>query len=304
MRLVYPNPFEAEGEWFKGNLHTHTVNSDGHRTPEQIAEIYRRAGYDFISITDHGHLTDVSRLSLSDFFLIPGEEICAGSSRNGRFTHIVAIGISSPLPVSDFDKSVSPQRVIDLIGESGGFAFIGHPYWSDLTLEDLKGLRGHLGVEVYNTTCDLEIGRGYSSVHWDDLLCLGRRTMGFAVDDAHHLERPLNPSDSCKAWINVKAERLDQESIVNSIRAGLFYPSNGPAIERIRVIGSEIVAETSPVRSIAFISDRAHGKNNMLDEGSIQEASYELRGRETYVRVEVTDPQGFKAWSNPIYVEN
>jgi hypothetical protein len=58
MRPVFDNPFEAEGRWFKGNVHTHTTNSDGHMTKEQIVLRYREAGYDFLSITDHGVLTD------------------------------------------------------------------------------------------------------------------------------------------------------------------------------------------------------------------------------------------------------
>ena len=38
---------------YKINLHTHTTISDGRKTPEQVAEIYRAAGYDMIAFTDH-----------------------------------------------------------------------------------------------------------------------------------------------------------------------------------------------------------------------------------------------------------
>ena len=37
----------------KINLHLHTTQSDGHKTPEEAAAIYREAGYDIIAITDH-----------------------------------------------------------------------------------------------------------------------------------------------------------------------------------------------------------------------------------------------------------
>jgi len=47
------NPFSMEGEWYKGNLHTHTNNSDGDLPTAQMAEQYRVAGYDFLCITDH-----------------------------------------------------------------------------------------------------------------------------------------------------------------------------------------------------------------------------------------------------------
>ena len=38
---------------WKINLHTHTTRSDGSRTPEEVAEIYKKAGYDVIAVTDH-----------------------------------------------------------------------------------------------------------------------------------------------------------------------------------------------------------------------------------------------------------
>ena len=46
-------PFDKPGTFWKGNLHTHSTNSDGTRTPEEICAIYREAGYDFLALTDH-----------------------------------------------------------------------------------------------------------------------------------------------------------------------------------------------------------------------------------------------------------
>ncbi|HEX8913723.1 MAG TPA: hypothetical protein VF796_15290, partial [Humisphaera sp.] len=39
--------------WFKGNLHTHSLWSDGDDFPERIAEWYREHGYQFLAISDH-----------------------------------------------------------------------------------------------------------------------------------------------------------------------------------------------------------------------------------------------------------
>ena len=64
MRIEFPNPFKAPGRWFKGNLHTHTTNSDGLLTPSQIAFLYKANGYDFLSITDHGKLTNINQSSM------------------------------------------------------------------------------------------------------------------------------------------------------------------------------------------------------------------------------------------------
>lgn len=38
--MKFNNPFEKTGKWFKGNLHTHTKNSDGKFSPEEIVKIY------------------------------------------------------------------------------------------------------------------------------------------------------------------------------------------------------------------------------------------------------------------------
>lgn len=302
MRLIFDNPFEARGDWFKGNIHTHTTNSDGQMTPEQIVNNYEKAGYDFLSITDHGVLTDTKELSKLGFLLIPGEEICVGSSGRGRLFHIVGLNIQEGLPVKGFNRVEDPQRIIDLIRKQGGTAILAHPYWSDLNSNDLARFKGYTGVEVYNTTCDLTIGRGYSSVHWDDLLAGGHRHLGFAVDDAHCLDKPLLPLDICRAWICVKAQSLTVESIMEGIRRGLFYSSNGPEIRGIEIDGGEIKASSSPVRSIAFVSNGGHGENNTVDGGFIEEAIYVVRRSEAYVRIEITDWSGRKAWSNPIYI--
>jgi hypothetical protein len=302
MRLDFNNPFEAEGRWYKGNLHAHTLNSDGHMTAGQLASHYYGAGYDFLSITDHGVLTDTQGLSEPGFLMIPGEEISVGSSWNGRLIHIVGVNIAERLPFKDFDASTNPQEAIDAIVGAGGTAVIAHPHWSDLTHRDLRGLRGHIGLEVYNSTCDLTIGRGYSSAQLDALLAQGHRLYSFAVDDTHGLERPYLPFDICRAWIIVRAEGLTAECIMGGITEGYFFSSNGPSINDVSIDGSEIHVSSSPARSIAFISDGARGANNTVDEGVIEEASYIVEGYETYIRIEVTDWIGRKAWLNPVYV--
>jgi predicted metal-dependent phosphoesterase TrpH len=57
------NPYGRDGVWLKGNLHTHTEASPcGHYPLEEIAATYgdRIMKYDFLAITDHLLMTDVS----------------------------------------------------------------------------------------------------------------------------------------------------------------------------------------------------------------------------------------------------
>jgi hypothetical protein len=46
----------SEPRWWRGNLHTHTLWSDGDGFPEVVAQWYRDAGYNFLSLSDHNVL--------------------------------------------------------------------------------------------------------------------------------------------------------------------------------------------------------------------------------------------------------
>lgn len=52
---------EPELRWWKGNLHTHSLWSDGDQFPEMIADWYRSHGYNFLALTDHNVLSDGMR---------------------------------------------------------------------------------------------------------------------------------------------------------------------------------------------------------------------------------------------------
>src|SRR5687767_15892304 len=46
----------APARWYKGNLHTHSLWSDGDDFPEMISDWYKSRGYDFLAISDHNTL--------------------------------------------------------------------------------------------------------------------------------------------------------------------------------------------------------------------------------------------------------
>src|SRR5688572_33430495 len=68
--------------WYKGNTHTHTLNSDGDSTPDDVVRWYREHGYQFLVLTDHNFLTSVDGLNAvhgagEKFLVIRGEEVSA-----------------------------------------------------------------------------------------------------------------------------------------------------------------------------------------------------------------------------------
>jgi len=292
-RIIFANPFHPEGLWLKGNLHAHTTNSDGLLNPSQIALLYHANGYDFLSITDHGKLTDVREISgrFENLIILPGEEIDIGN------LHLVALNINAEIKSDN-----SPEDVINEVSEQGGEVIVAHPYWSALTLRDLQDIDGYLGIEIYNATCDVFVAKGYSTVYWDNLLYRGRYIYGFAVDDAHTGLSFQRPTDTCKGWIMVKVNRRDSESLMNSIRKGLFYSSTGPEIHDVQIEGETIHVKTSPAQTINFIAKNGLGRRFFAFDKPLNEATYTVKGNEGYIRIEVEDERGRTAWTNPIII--
>lgn len=297
--IAFDNPFKASGRWYKGNLHTHTTNSDGALPPEDMAKQYMMKDYDFVCITDHGKVSDLKSLSTSDFLVIDGEEIGIGSSSLGEPYHLVAVDLKKAVPEGGNDV----QKMIDDLKGMGALVLLCHPYWSSLTIDDMIGLEGYTGLEIFNTSCFYSIAKGHSTVHWDDLLARGRRIWGFAVDDAHWHFNDHRPNDACGAWIMVKSKSLSVEDIKGAINAGLFYSSNGPTINDISVDNGEITVSAERSKIINFVADSYKGESFTAPPGKTFEgAHYAIQGTEKYVRIECIDAEGRFAWSNPIYL--
>ncbi|OGF52584.1 MAG: hypothetical protein A2497_00505 [Candidatus Firestonebacteria bacterium RifOxyC12_full_39_7] len=62
--------FRKKGLWLKGNLHLHSTLSDGLKSPEELFKLYKAAGYDFLSLTDHWKLYPAGEEK--GLLLIPG----------------------------------------------------------------------------------------------------------------------------------------------------------------------------------------------------------------------------------------
>ncbi len=52
---------EARATWWKGNLHTHSLWSDGDHYPEIIVDRYKDQGYHFLALSDHNTLSEGER---------------------------------------------------------------------------------------------------------------------------------------------------------------------------------------------------------------------------------------------------
>lgn len=110
-------PETAGMSWFKGNTHTHTLESDGDSPPEVVARWYEDHGYDFLVLSDHNVLVNPSRLSSladSSLLLIPGEEISASFMK--KPIHVNGLNIPEVIePISDSTLLGTLQKNVDAV---------------------------------------------------------------------------------------------------------------------------------------------------------------------------------------------
>ena len=100
----------------------------------------------------------------------------------------------------------------------------------------------------------------------------------------------------------MKAEALEPDLLIDALKHGRYYSSQGPEIIDISVAGDEVRIECSPAAAIAIVG---RGSRSQSTQGSgLTDAVFPLRRfLGSYFRATVTDAQGRKAWSNPIWLD-
>jgi hypothetical protein len=300
--------FAAPGTWLRCALHAHTTNSDGELAPELLVRHYERAGYDVLAITDHWVRT--AEPSTRNLLVIPSTELNAHAPTREDDAHVLALGLDVD-PVLPDDEFAPLADVVAWVAANGGVPYLAHTYWSGLRTEQWWDCPGLYGIEVWNTGCELELGRGDASIHWDEALEHGRPLFALATDDSHH------PGyDSGFAWTWVRAVEKTQAAVLDALRSGMFYGSTGPEIRGVEVSDGDVVVRCSPARGVTLYSGRWRGAranagrlglpNNSEvlernDDGLITAARLFRLSEGPYGRIEVVDANGNKAWSNPLW---
>lgn len=276
---------------YKIGLHIHTTLSDGKVSPEEAARIYKEAGFDAIAITDHWKFHGAD--TLSGLPILSGCEYNLGASDTSvDVMHIVGVGMET-VPQLTKDTA-SRQDVIDAINQNGGIAILAHPAWSLNTPEHALALSGFAATEIYNTVSNVnQSSRPYSGYFVDLLANKGTAYPLIATDDTHY----YNGEDNTKSYIMVKAESLTRENILNAVKNGDFYATQGPELH-IRREEDKLIADCSPCVMIDFLSNAAWGPDRITRGENLTHAEYRIKPHDKWVRVEVHDENGNYAWSN------
>jgi len=286
MSLISPYALNSHRQ-YKGNLHTHTTNSDGVMTPQQVVDLYAALGYHFLMLSDHDHVTDIHALNHRGMALIPGYEITAGGG------HLLYVGGREVLP-----HNGDRQSVIHAVNDRGGFIIVNHPNWeedySHWPQAELNRLQGFHGLEIYNGVSERAEGAALATDRWDMLLSKGRQVWGFGNDDTHETY------DSCITWNMVFAEEFSMESLIAALRTGNFYVSTGVHIDAIHVEGNFIRIVSRDTQCFRVIRD--HGMILAALDGP--EMCYEVPDVAplSYLRVECYGRGADMAWTQPFRI--
>ncbi len=295
-------PFDKPGSFWRGNLHTHTDRSDGGKPVEEVVAAYQQQGYDFVSITDHFMerynypVVDTTGFRSDSFTTLIGAELHAPALWYGDIWHILANGLPPDFaPTSPGEDGPALAR---RAAEAGAFVTVAHPSWYAVSVEDAMSIDVAHAVEIYNHTAHHHNGKGDSAALIDLMLMQNRKVNIVAVDDAHFSTRP----DFFGGWVMVRSESLDPDALLNALKAGHFYSSQGPRLVDVQVEGDAVSVKTSPVQSI-FLSgpgssiERLRGER--LTAGTLPAERF--KGR--YCRVTIIDDAGNRAWTNPIWLD-
>ena len=313
---------QPEVHWYKGNTHTHTLNSDGDSTPDDVVRWYRQHGYDFLFVTDHDVVTNVDPLNSlfggdSQFLVIRGEEVTSNFNSPELHVHVNALNPNRKIQAQ---KGIDPrdtlQKDLDVIRATGGLAQINHPnfFWQ-LTAEDIAAVKGARLLEIANmhpvvNTLGAGLDAPSAEQIWDQALSRGAVLWGVASDDTHELkEGSLMGTAGAgagpgKGWIVVRAEHLTTAEIMKAIDKGVFYASTGVELEDYAVTSKQITIKLKPHdRFKTKYRVQFFGKNErVLQEETATSSTYSIKGDEGHVRVRVTDSNGKMAWTQPVFV--
>ncbi|MCB9461068.1 MAG: CehA/McbA family metallohydrolase [Anaerolineaceae bacterium] len=221
----------ANHGWYRGDLHAHTIHSDGWWDIPEFTAYMRGQGLDFVTLSDHNTVTGLAqhRSQTEDGFLaMGGMEL---STFNG---HMLALGSSHLYEWRlNITEGMDINRIMKQVIDKGDMLIIAHPMSVDepfcsgcmWQFEDARpGVA--LGVEIWNEFWHPFNEEGLKQYYlW---LSLGNKLVATSGTDIHHAPPPNIPRRM--GYNVVYAESLSEQAILDAVRKGHLYVSGGPEL--------------------------------------------------------------------------
>jgi len=213
------SPRVAGPGWYRGDLHIHSVHSDGDAEVWEIAEKAREKGLDFVALTDHNTVSHVGEcLQLSGpVKIFPGMEVTT------YYGHMNLFGVRRWIDFRARTES-DAARIIELANRYGYIASINHPK------PDYPWLLGNWEkvnvVEVWQTIW--EYFNPVSLRKYVELLSSGRDVVAIGGSDAHKIKREEGIPRLGEPTTILYMNNLTEEEFLEAIRHGRAVITNSP----------------------------------------------------------------------------
>jgi hypothetical protein len=220
--IAFPPPTVRGARWYRGDLHLHTVHSDGRHDPDELMTAAHDSGLDFIVSTDHNTSSANAAwpaCRTGTPLVIPGEEV---TTRHG---HWLAIGLP---PHAWVDWRYAPRdgvfpRFADDVRKTGGLVAAAHP------AVPLPGSAWEFGFAHVDA---LEVWNGRWNVDdelslriWQRLLRQGRRVVAVGGSDSHGRHQPVGLPQTA-----VHAPELSTPALLDGLRRGRSFIARSQAV--------------------------------------------------------------------------
>ncbi len=317
--------------WYKGNLHCHSTESDGTSSPSDVAQYYKKAGYDFLGISDHNRYTPTE--TYADQAEILGIPCCEYTGAES--CHVLAVGVTvdvaANLDHTDMWDRAQPdtalrqkitankkstevlilQDGIDKTLAANGTPVICHPFWRwTYNHKEVMQLTNCTHFELCNAGPDCNsiplAGKSYPDEMWDKLLSAGYRIIGIANDDAHLHSGEYNTRAPIggTGYNVVKAPSLTKENILQAIKLGHCYATTGVILANYQVFADHITIEVNVIKQEKTCIQFFGQDGIELQTEYASSSEYKFKGNEKYVRCRISSTAGVWCWTQPVFLDD
>ena len=314
-----------DGQFYKANLHSHSTLSDGHITPSELKEIYKKKGYAVFAYTEHAVYHDLrEQLDDADFITLPSYE--ANVERDYAHTpfpalvegvpptpsmaeavHLNMFAIDPDKPMREVEiediRTFSVANINELIrrGKEAGFLVsFNHPHWSLNTASLYNQLEGLDALEIINGAAYRSSGLDHVPHVYREMAWNGKRLICIAGDDNHRFRHFF------WAWTMIKAPELSHKAIMQALLAGNCYASAGPEIKELYVEDGVVHITTSEAQAIYYsvAGRRKIAKLSADQDGApVTHAEFKIDKNDIFFHLTVKDMMGRPANTRIFYLD-